>query len=224
MTNTHNERLRKVLQKTREAKLKIKVGKCRFLYTEIQYLGFVINKEEIRPDPHKVDDIVNMPQPRTLTQLRSFMGMVNFYKKFIPKLAFIAKPLYDLIKTAQPAPPWGEAQTTAFDLIKTLISKATTLANFNKGLEIEIHCDACDYGVAGTFLQVKYTEAKNSGKKRRIEIPLQYASKTLSSTEEHSRKGSSCSNFLLTCISTLHSPTEIRGKNRPSGTDLPKTS
>jgi len=81
----HNHRLEKTLARLRAINMKIKTSKCRFLYTEITLLGFVINGNGIRPDSSKVESVLKMPRPNTVTELRSFLGMINFYRKFMPK-------------------------------------------------------------------------------------------------------------------------------------------
>jgi len=78
--------------------MKIKTGKCRFLYTEITLLEFVINGNGIMPDSSKEESGLKMPRPNTVTKLRSFLGMINFYRKFMPKLAFVTKLLYQMSK------------------------------------------------------------------------------------------------------------------------------
>jgi hypothetical protein len=76
-----NANLREVPKILRMAGLKLKISKCRFLYNKISLLGFIVTPEGIQPDPDKVDSIINMPTPNTVSKLRSFLGMINFYRK-----------------------------------------------------------------------------------------------------------------------------------------------
>lgn len=178
----HNARLRKVLERLRAANLKVKISKCKFLYNVIRYLGFVVSKDGIAPDPKKVEGIQKMPQPQTLTQLRSFMGMVNFYKRFIEKLAFVAKPLHNLMSEERFRAAWNVEEVEAFDLIKQALSREITLSYFRPSLPTEIHCDACGYAVAGVLLQVE-EKLTRTGKRRRVEVPIQFVSRTLHEPE-----------------------------------------
>ena len=72
-------------------------SKCLFFANEIEYIGFLIDKNGIRVNPRKIDPIINMPQPANVKQLQSFLGAVSYYSKFIPNIADIAKHLYKLI-------------------------------------------------------------------------------------------------------------------------------
>jgi len=173
---TANENLAMVLQRLRNAKLKLKISKCKFLYSRIEILGFVIDQKGVSPDPQKVEAIVIMPPPKTVTQMRSFLGMVNFYRKFIPQLAFTAKPLYEMLETGK-ATAWSGRQTQAFEELKSKIAKAPALTHYDPLKELEIQCDANNYAVAGVLLQVWFRET-DENRKRRMELPLQYASRT----------------------------------------------
>jgi len=123
-----------------------------------------------------------MPQPRTLKELRSFIGMVTFYKRFIPKLAFIARPLFQLLATSKLTAPWDDEQTEAFDSIKEALLSSEILVHRDETLPIELQTDACDYAVSGVLVQV-HTKITSSGRKKRLERPLQYASRTLTGPE-----------------------------------------
>src|ERR1700679_1537213 len=108
------ERLRTLFPTLRIGKIKIKTSKCKFIYPQIKYLGHIVNGKGTRPDPAKVAAIENLPTPETVKQLRSFIGMVGFYKKFVPKLSHKAKPLQDLICTGKVKSNWGPVHDLAF--------------------------------------------------------------------------------------------------------------
>ena len=93
----HIQRLRGVFQKLWEAGLKLKPSKCEFFRTRISYLGYVVLKDGIETDPKKVNTIKNWPTPISVTDVRSFLGFTNHYRRFIRRYAQIAKPLYKLI-------------------------------------------------------------------------------------------------------------------------------
>ena len=73
-------------------------SKCLFFANEIEYIGFLIDKDCVRVNPRKIDPVINMPQTTNVKQLQSFLGVVNYYSKFIPNMADIAKHLYKLIE------------------------------------------------------------------------------------------------------------------------------
>jgi hypothetical protein len=166
----------------RMAGLKLKISKCKFLYNRISLLGFLVNPEGIQPDPDKVDSIVSMPTPNTVSKLRSFLAMINFYRKFIPKLAETPKPLYELLETGKVSIIWEPRQQVAFKALKQKLAEAPLLVHYDSTLPLEISCNACEYGIAGSLYMVKKIIGK-SGRERRIEVPLQYVSRTLREAE-----------------------------------------
>jgi len=179
----HNKRLGKTLARLREINMKINTSKCRFLYTEITLLGFVINGNGIRPDSSKVESVLKMPKPNTVTKLRSFLGMINFYRKFMPKLAFVAKPLYQMAKLEKVSLWWNNEQTSAFDKLKEMLSISPILGHFNPKLPVEVHTDACEYAIAAVLLHSVTIENAESNKRSKRETPIQYASRILKGAE-----------------------------------------
>ena len=94
----HNENLVRVLEALRKHKLKLEPEKCHFLMAKLKYLGHVISKDGIRPNGDNVASIKNMAEPKTDREVRSFLGAVNFYDKFIKNITDKRKPLNDLLK------------------------------------------------------------------------------------------------------------------------------
>jgi hypothetical protein len=86
--------LRAVLQRLREASLKLKVSKCGFFVKEIHYMGHVVSEQGISPDPQKITAVKNMNEPRNRKELRSFLGLCSYYRKFIGNFAALCEPLY----------------------------------------------------------------------------------------------------------------------------------
>jgi len=89
----HNTGLREVLERLRTHKLKLQPGKCEFLRKEIKYLGHQITETGVRPDPQKVVAIEQFPTPTNSKQLKTFCGMISYYRRFIPNCSKIASPL-----------------------------------------------------------------------------------------------------------------------------------
>ena len=93
----HVKRLWAVFQKLDEAGLQLKLSKCEFFKTRVEYLGHVVLEKGIETNPKKIEVIIKWPNPQTITQMLSFLGFCNYYQKFIHKYAQLAKPLYKQI-------------------------------------------------------------------------------------------------------------------------------
>ncbi len=95
----HIKTLRKIFERMRKFNYRLSKEKCQFLRSEIEFLGHMINKEGIMPTNEKVQDIMDMPVPKDASELRSFLGLVNFYGKFVKELGDLSEPLYNLTKS-----------------------------------------------------------------------------------------------------------------------------
>ena len=94
----HAEHLRIVLQRLREHKLYAKFNKCDFWLTEVQFLGHIISKDGISVDPGKIQDILNWKAPTSIPEIRSFLGLAGYYRRFVPDFSKIARPMTELLK------------------------------------------------------------------------------------------------------------------------------
>ena len=94
----HNAKLREVLDRLRMYKLKLQPKKCEFLCKEVSYLGHQIMEAGVRPDPQKVMATDRFPTPTNAKQLKTFCGMISYYRRFIPNCSRVASPLYKLLK------------------------------------------------------------------------------------------------------------------------------
>ena len=95
----HDKRLKTTLERARECNLKFKLGKCHFRCTSVVYIGHKPTAEGIKPDPQKIDVIVNMPEPHDKKGVQRLLGMVNYVGKFLPNVSEIISPLRELLKT-----------------------------------------------------------------------------------------------------------------------------
>ena len=95
---THLKHLRQVFQRMREADLRLKMEKCNFLKAHLQYLGHIISGKGIEPVPEKLESIKKMPAPTTPKEVKQFLGLIGYYRKFVPRFADITRPLTSLTK------------------------------------------------------------------------------------------------------------------------------
>ncbi|KAK3754332.1 hypothetical protein QZH41_003209 [Actinostola sp. cb2023] len=93
----HDERLNQVLEKLSKANITLNKEKCQFRKSEITFLGHIVGRDGVKPDPNKVSAVVNMEAPQNVSELRRFLGMVNQLGKFLPNLATVTEPLRGLL-------------------------------------------------------------------------------------------------------------------------------
>lgn len=170
----HMERLRRVLQSFKDAGLTLRYDKCEFFKDEVSYLGYIIDKNGIRKSPDKVKAIKEAPTPKNVNQLQSFLGLVNYYRNFVPNASSVLAPLYDLLKKDKKW-SWLKEHDTAFCAIKNELSSEKTLAHFNVNAHIILTVDASNFGLGSILSQIG-----EDG----LERPVAYASRTLNSAEK----------------------------------------
>ena len=117
----HLFNLSAVLCRLSAAGMKLKSDKCSFLLQEVKYLGHKITGKGLQPTAEKVQAIVDAPQPTNVTQLKSFLGMLNYYGKFLPNLSTCLAPLFKLLQR-QICWNWGHEQEEAFKQAKDLLT------------------------------------------------------------------------------------------------------
>jgi len=171
---THLARLAEVMERLEEAGLKLKEAKCMFLQDQVEYLGFIVDATGLHAMPSKVEAVVNAPTPTDVTQLRSFMGLVNYYGRFVPDLATIAHPLHRLMATESWA--WSTEAEDAFNMLKMKLTSPQVLVHYSPDLPIRLACDASPYGVGAVISHVM-----PDGEER----PIAFASRTLTSSERN---------------------------------------
>lgn len=169
----HLETLEKVIEKLKEAGLTVKKEKCQFFKSSVNYLGFKISKNGLEKDESKVKAVIEAPDPTNVSETRSLLGMINFYSKFIPNLADILKPIYNLLKKGA-AFNWNTQCSEAMKKIKEVMSSDMVLTHFNPNLELIVTCDASDVGISGVL-----SHKMPNGEER----PISFISRTLQSAE-----------------------------------------
>ena len=170
----HMKNLDDVLTRLEEAGLRLKQEKCQFLLPEVEYLGHVLSANGLKPSQKNIRAILAAPTPENVTQLKSFLGMVTYYLKFLPNLADTLSPLYSLLQKGS-SWKWGKAQQTAFTHVKEQLSSPVVLTTYDPDKELILQCDASPYGV-GAVLAHKERDGS--------ERPIAYSSRTLAPVEK----------------------------------------
>ncbi|EGT47135.1 hypothetical protein CAEBREN_29943 [Caenorhabditis brenneri] len=142
----HNSRVHALMQKIQDFGFRIRMEKCSFLQHKIKYLGFVINKDGRKPDPEKIQHIKNMPKPENVSQLRSFLGLVQFYGTFINDF-FNLRPPLDALTKKDADYKWTPECQKSFEQIKEILQSDLLLTHFDPKLPIIVSADASQYGI-----------------------------------------------------------------------------
>lgn len=171
----HEHKLRKVFDRLREHKLLLQPDKCNFFMPQIKFLGHIISEEGVTMDPEKVKAVVNYPVPETVKQIKSFLGLIGYYRRFIPQFAAMAKPLNNLTRKDVPF-RWGVEQQEAFQNLKTTITSEPVLQypDFVKG-QFLLTTDASNIALGAILSQGAVGKDK----------PIAYASRTLNKAESN---------------------------------------
>lgn len=170
----HMTRLKEVLKRLEEAGFTLRRDKCKFFQREISYLGYIIDKNGIRKDPSKIDAILQATVPKTVTELQSFLGLINYYRNFTPNASSILSPMHELLKKDCKW-HWGSEQDKSFEEVKKILSSDKILAHFDNNAKIILTVDASPVGLGAILSQVGI-----SG----VEQPISYASRSLTVAEK----------------------------------------
>ena len=149
---THLKTLGEVLAKLKEAGLKVKLSKCKFLTREVEFLGHILSGKGIRPKENITKAIVDFPAPNDVKSLRSFLGLAGYYRAFINEFASIAHPLFKLLRKSVDF-EWGSDQQMAFEKLKMVLTSAPCLAYPDYTKPFVIHTDASNKGFGASLMQ-----------------------------------------------------------------------
>ena len=166
------ENLRKVLERCQEKNLVLNWEKCHFMVTQGIVLGHIVSKDGIEVDKAKVELISNLPTPKCVRDIRSFLGHAGFYRRFIKDFSAIARPLCTLLAKDVPF-TWSQACDIAFTKLKNMLVSPPIMRSPNWDLQFEIMCDASDYAIGAVLGQREDKKA----------FVIYYASKTLDSAQ-----------------------------------------
>ena len=168
----HLTRLAEVLGRLKQAGMKLKSKKCRLLRKKVNYLGYVVSSDRVQTDPQKVDCILNWPTPVSQKELRQFLGLASYYRRFVKGFAGIAAPLNRLLEKGKPW-MWSKECEVAFSSLKGVLTIAPVLAYPHYEFEFIVDCDASDDGV-GAVLSQCINDSENV---------ISYASRALTKAE-----------------------------------------
>ena len=171
----HITQLERVVERLQSAPMVAKPSKFKVLQRELKFLGHVISRHTIKPDPAKTAAVHSFPTPTCVRDLQSFLGLVNYYRRFVRQMSTIAGPLYALLKKDVTF-GWGEVEQTAFDQLKQALTSPPLMLLPNFDRDFVLHTDASATGIGAVLSQLD-----DDG----TEHPVYYASKTLSSSERH---------------------------------------
>ncbi len=165
--------LKAVLDRLLSYNIRLGASKCLIGVTSVKFLGNIVSADGISVDPSRLEAIADMKAPRTVSEVRSLLGMVNFYRRFIPGYSTVAEPLINLTRKGVPF-TWAEDHDKAFSHIIKLLSASQTLAHPDYTKELIIQSDASGVGIGGVLLQRKAGQPDET---------VAFVSKTLSATE-----------------------------------------
>ena len=163
-----------VLKQLQTAGLRLRKDKCVFMAPSVTYLGHRIDAQGLHPLPDKVRAIQEAPRPRNVSKLKSYLGLLSYYSKFLPNLATVLAPLYGLLQRYRKW-QWTRAHTRTFEQSKKLLLSSQVLVHFDPCLEIRLACDASDYGI-GAVLSHLLPDGE--------EKPMGFVSRTLTEAEK----------------------------------------
>ncbi|KAK8768579.1 hypothetical protein V5799_014956 [Amblyomma americanum] len=171
----HWKNVSSVLRRLQEAGLRLKLAKCEFMKETVEYLGHVITSKSLQPSLKNIEAVLSAPKPRDCKTLQSYIGLTNFYRKFIPQLSTVLHQLNNLLSPGT-LRPWEPAQEDAFCRSKALLASASTLAHFDPAKVTVLVTDASPYGLGAVLAQ---READG------MERPIAFASRSLASAERN---------------------------------------
>ena len=169
----HLKHIEIIFKKLKKANLKLKESKCDFFKKEIHYLGHLISVSSIQPLPEKLDSIHNMPNPRSPKEIKQFLGLTSYYRKFVPRFSDMARPLTKLLAHDCEF-KWTNQCDISFQMLKDTLCSAPILKYPDTSKPYTLYTDASKYGWAGVLTQ-SHTSTVD-GKTITMDHPMSYVS------------------------------------------------
>lgn len=165
----HDERLKKVLERARQCDLKLSKSKCQFRRDEVEYVGHIISKDGLKPDPEKVRAVKMMKKPENKKDLQTFLGFITYLSKFLPNMSDVSAPLRILLEEKNEW-FWEKEQEESFSKLKDMATNAPVLVYYDPKQPLTLNVDASSQGLGAVLLQ--------------NEKPIAYASRALTPTQQ----------------------------------------
>lgn len=170
----HDRKVRKLFDRLRDAKLTLQPDKVEFLRTEVSFLGHIVSSEGLKPNPDKISAIKDFPTPKNAKNIRQFLGLVGYYRRFIQNFSKKAKPLTDLLQKEKEF-SWRPEQEESFSILRDALCHAPILKFPDFDQPFILTTDASDYGIGAVLSQ----------EKDGFEHPVAYLSRLLQGAERN---------------------------------------
>ncbi|CAG2256061.1 unnamed protein product [Mytilus edulis] len=171
----HLNNLESVLKRLSQYGLKANIDKCEFFKDSVTFCGHVIDKHGLHKTPDKNEAIRNAPAPENVSQLKSILGLINYYAKFLPDLSATLSPLHNLLRK-DITWRWTKECQEAIDKVKDLVTSDMIFTHFNPELPVTLACDASPYGL-GAVISHRYPNGSDR--------PIAFASRSLAPAEKN---------------------------------------
>ncbi|WVZ84412.1 hypothetical protein U9M48_031449 [Paspalum notatum var. saurae] len=165
----HEEHLRLVLQKLRDHKLYAKLSKCEFWLDQVPFLGHIVSKGGIMVDPSKISSVMDWKVPEVVKEVRGFLGLAGYYRRFIESFSRIAKPMTSLLEKGVPF-NWTKERQAAFDELKKRLTTAPVLTLPDLTKSFTVYCDASKEGLGCVLMREGKVIAYASRRLRKHEV------------------------------------------------------
>uniref|UniRef100_A0AAV2MKI3 ribonuclease H n=1 Tax=Knipowitschia caucasica TaxID=637954 RepID=A0AAV2MKI3_KNICA len=169
---THDRHLQSTLERMKQVGPKLNEEKCVYAQPQLRFLGHIVDANGVRVDPEKVSAVRELDAPTNVHELKRALGMINYMSKYIPDMANVAGPLYDLLK-GKMAWTWDQPQQRAFQRLKEALVTSPVLAHYDPQRPTAVLADASSYGMGGVLLQLHGESWK----------PVAYCSRRLTDAE-----------------------------------------
>lgn len=167
--------LERLFDHLRRANILLNAKKCELALNSVKYLGHIVTPKGIKPDPEKIQAIQMFQTPKNITEVRSFIGVCNFFQRYIRGFAEIARPIHDTVRTKQPF-KWNDLAQRAMEKLKEKLITPPLLVHYDNEGQLTIRCDASGYGIGATLTQECPDKTKTG--------VVAYTSRTLTSQKE----------------------------------------
>jgi RNase H-like domain found in reverse transcriptase/Reverse transcriptase (RNA-dependent DNA polymerase) len=171
----HIARVSQVLERIKQAGLKLRPDKCQMLQTEVVFLGHVVSKDGVKPDPTNISKIIGWPRPQTTKQVKQFVATGSYYRRFVKDFAKIARPLNELTKKGKEF-QWSDECEKSFNMLKEILTSPNIMGYpINEGGQFILDVDASGTGIGSVLAQLQ-------GGRERV---IAYASRSLNKAERN---------------------------------------